>query len=121
MEAGLRSILTVGAESSSRMVSVWPEGALTPSPPLTAADTVTDLSGASTSLFTPVMVTAPLLLVAPAAMVKVSLEEMVKSPLAAGGTGLADTVRVTASEEGPLREAVTLAAPPSSLMEEGLR
>ena len=69
-----------------------------------------DLPGASTSLSTPVMVTLPVLLVEPAAMVRVSLEEMAKSPATAGGTGLADTTTVTAWEEGPLREAVTLAA-----------
>ena len=90
-------------------------------PPLTVALTVIDLFGASTSLSTPVMVTFPVLLVEPASIVRVSLEEMVKSPLTAGDTGLADTVRVTASEEGRLREAVTSAIPPFSLMEGELR
>ena len=90
-------------------------------PPLTVANTVTDLSGASTLLSTPVMVTAPLPLVDPVAMVKVLLEVRVKSPLTAGDTGLADTVKVTAWEDNPLREAVTLALPPFSPMEGELR
>ena len=50
-------------------------------------------------------------------MVRALLDEMVKSPLTAGDRGVADTVRVTASEEGPLREAVTMATPPFSSME----
>ena len=121
MEDELRSRVTVGAASSSVMVRVWLKGALTPSPPLTAADTVTDLSGASTLLSTPVMVTAPVLLVDPAAMVRVLLDAMVKSPLTAGDTGDAETTTVTSWEEAPLSEAVTLVVPPFSPMEDELR
>ena len=79
------------------------------------------MSGAYTLLSTPVMVTAPVLLVDPAAMVKVLLDVTVKSPLTAGDTGLAATVKVTSWEEGPLSEAVTLALPLFSLMEDELR
>ena len=113
MEEGLGLSVSVGTASSSRMPSVRLEGALTPRPPLTVALTVIDLFGASTSLSTPVMVTAPVLLVEPASIVSVLLEEIAKSPLTAGDVGLADTVRITASEEGRLREAVTSAIPPS--------
>ena len=52
---------TSRAYSSSVMVSVRIEGAFTPRPPLTVAQTKTNLSGASTPLSTPVMVTAPVL------------------------------------------------------------
>ena len=44
-------------------------------------------------------------------MVRVSLEEMVKSPLTAGDTGLADTVKVTTWEEGPAERGGDLGAP----------
>ena len=46
---------------------------------------------------------------------------MATSPLASGEAGLTDTVRVTASEAGALRDAVTLALPPFSPMEDELR
>ena len=59
----------MGAASSSAMVSVRLEGAVT-SRPVTVADTVTDLSGPSTPLSTPVMVTVPVALVDPASMVR---------------------------------------------------
>ena len=54
-------------------------------------------------------------------MVRVLLDVMVKSPLTAGDTGDAETTMLTSCEEGPLREAVTLAVPPFSLMEDELR
>ena len=111
----------MGAPSSSVTVRVRLEGAITPRRPLTAADTVTDLSGSSTPLSTPVMVTVPVLLVEPGAMVRILLEEMAKSPATAGDTGDADTTTVTACGEGLLRNAVTLAVPTFSLMEVGLR
>ena len=74
-----------------------------------------DLSGASTLLSTLVMVTVPVLLVNPGAMVRVLLDVMVKYPLTAGDTGDAETTTVAAWEEAPLSEAVTLAAPRSRL------
>ena len=54
--------------SSSVMVSVWFEGFDTP-PPLAVADTVTVLLSVSTELSTAVIVTVPVLAVAPAAIV----------------------------------------------------
>ena len=63
------------------------------------------------------MVTAPVLRVEPAAMVRVLLDVMVKSSPAACDVGDAETTRVTSCEEGPLREAATLATPPFSPME----
>ena len=62
---------------------------------MTVADTVTDLSGPSTPLSTAVMVTAPVLRVEPASMVSVLLGVMVKSSPSAGGSGDAETTRVT--------------------------
>ena len=44
-----------------------------------------------------------------------------KSPLTAGGSGDAEISTVTGCEEGGLRVAVTIATPPFSPMEEGLR
>ena len=95
MEEALRARETVGVSSSSVIVSVWSEGAAAPLPPATVAETVTSLSGASTSLSTAVIVTVPVLVVAPAAMVRV-VPACVKSPDTAGDTGEVETVTVTA-------------------------
>ncbi len=70
MVDGVSFSVTVGVPSSSVMVSVWLAGFPTP-PPAAVPDTVTVLLGASTSLSTAVIVTVPVLVVAPAAMVKV--------------------------------------------------
>ena len=70
-EDGVSTRLTVGAASSSVIVSVWPGGADTPLPPVAEPETVTVLSGASTMLSTAVTVTVPVLVVAPAAIVSV--------------------------------------------------
>ena len=86
--------MPVGASSSSVIVSVASAGFATP-PPLAVAETVTVLFGASTSLSTAVMVTVPVLEVAPAAMVRV-VPLRVKSLAIAGDTAAAATVRVTA-------------------------
>ena len=102
MEYGLSSSVSVGGSSSSRMVNIRLEGAVTPRP-VTAADTVTDLCGASILLSTAVMVTASVLRVEPAAMVRMALDEMVKSPSTAGDTGDTEIVAVTSCDEGPLR------------------
>ena len=71
---------TVGVPSSSVIVRVWLAGAATPLPPDAVADTVTCLSGASTSLSTAVTVTAPVLVVDPAAIVRVVFALSAKSP-----------------------------------------
>ena len=63
--------------SSSVMVSVLLAGFAAPLPPLAAPDTVTCLSAASTLLFTALMVTVPVLAVAPAAIVSVLLADSV--------------------------------------------
>ena len=96
MEDGLRWRVTVGVSSSSAMVRVRLGGSLTPRPPLALADTVTVLFGASTPLSTAAMVTSPAPKVWPGAMVRVLLDETAKSSSEAGGTGDAETVKVTA-------------------------
>ena len=100
------SVAPMGAASSSSIVSVWAAGADTP-PPDAVADTVTDLSGAWTRLSTAVIVTAPVLLVDPAAIVSV-VPDWVKSAAAAPSPGVEDTVSVTAACAGPLSVAVTV-------------
>ena len=59
--------------SSSVIVRVWFDGAATPLPPCTVADTVTSFSGPSTALSTAEIVTVSVLLVEPAAIVRVLL------------------------------------------------
>ena len=78
------------------------------------------MSGASTLLFTAVMVTVPVLVVAPAAIVSVVFVDRLKSLLVAGLTALADTVTVTAALEAPDSAAVTVLSPPFSEIEAGL-
>ena len=84
---------------------------------------MTVLSGASTELSTAVTVTAPVLAVAPAAMVSVLLVLSVKSPARAGDTGAAATVRVRSWLVAPFRLAVTVLslAAPDSPMAAGVR
>ena len=82
------------------------------------AETVTCLSGASTSLSTAVIVTVPVLLIEPAAMVSVVFALRLKSSATAGSTGAADTVSVTASLETPLSVAVTVVEPSFSPIDE---
>ena len=118
MELEARERDTVGAASSSVIVRVTSEGLDTPLVPLTEADTSTDLSAASAVLSLAVIVTAPELEVPPAAMVRVLFELKEKSPETAGETAAADTVSVTVSLDSPLREAVTVALPPFSEIEE---
>ena len=98
---------TVGAASSSAMVSVTLDGFDTP-PPDAVAETVTDLSGSSVVLSTAVTVTAPVLVVEPAATVSVFALESVK-PLPE-----ADTVSVTAALDARFKRAVTVETPPDS-------
>ena len=119
IEDGLSTSATVGAPSSSVIVSVRSDGAGTPLPPVTDPDTVTVLSGVSTLLFTAVTVTVPVPVVEPAPIVSVD-PLSVKSPETAGDTGVAETLTVTASLDGPLSVAVTVLEPPFSLIEDGL-
>ena len=112
-----RNSATTGNVSSSSSVRVRLDGAATtPRPPETAARTVTfrSSSGACTWLSTPVIVTVPVLVVAPAAMVRVFAALSVKSPAAASAAGAAETVRVTASLDLPESVAATVATPPDS-------
>ena len=77
------------------------------------------MSGASTALFTAVIVTTPVLVVWPATIVSV-VPESVKSPETAGESGAAETVTTTDSLDVPLSVAVTTLSPPFSLIEDGL-
>ena len=103
--------ITPGAASSSRIVSVTSAGDATPLSPPTVADTVTSLSGASTVLSTAVTVTAPVLVVAPAAMVSVFVLDRLKSVSAAFVPAVAATVSVTAALDARFNVAVTVLDP----------
>ena len=111
------SMDSADAPSSSVRVSVTSAGAVTPRLLAAVADTVTVLSGASRLLSTPVRVTVPVLVVAPAATVSTLFALSVKSPSTAGATAAADTVTVVASLEARSRVAVTVLMPPFSLIE----
>ena len=119
IEAELSSSVTVGVPSSSVMVSVWFEGFDTP-PPLAVADIVTVLFGASTELPTAVIVTAPVLAVAPDAIVRTLFVDILKSPDTAGLTAVAETVTVTAAVAAVDSVAVTVLTPPLSDIEDGV-
>ncbi len=84
------------------------------------ADTVTDLLGASTALFTALMLTFPVLVVDPAAMVSVSFALSVKSAPTAGDTAAADTMSVTFALDTALSVAVTTVESPFSPIDNGL-
>jgi len=102
--------VAVGSSSLSAMVNVRLAGSATPLPPDAAAWTVNILSGVSTLLSTAVMVTVPVLVVSPAAMVRIGLLLKVKSSATAGATGSTDTVRVVASPDSLSSVAVTVVA-----------
>ena len=108
--------VAVGSASSSRIVIGTSPASVAPSPPLTVAEMVTVLSGESTVLPFAVTVTAPVLALAPAAMVSVALALKVKSAVVAGDTGVAVTVNVVVTETLRLKTAVTAVAPPVSEM-----
>ena len=111
---------TVGNASSSLSVNVTSEGAATPLPPETVPETVTDLSGESTEFPCAVIVTVPVLVVSPAAIVSfVMLDSSVKSPATAPAPGAAATVTVTASLDAPESVAVTAATPLLSPIDDG--
>ena len=118
IDVGASSSVSVGVASSSVIVRVRGAGAAAPLPPVTVPDTVSLLSEASSSLSFAVTFTSPVLVVSPAAMVRVS-PVSVKSPATAGDTGAADTVTVTASLDCPLRVAVTVVSPPFSEISAG--
>ena len=120
IDVGFSVRLTVGAPSSSAIVSVWSARARTPVLPLAAPDTVTSLFGASTSLSFAAIVTVPVLVVVPAAIVSFRFVVSVKSPSTAGLTGAADTVTVTASLTASLSVAVTRLSPPFSAIVAGV-
>ena len=111
---------TVGNASSSLSVNVTSEGAATPLPPETVPETVTDLSGESTEFPCAVIVTVPVLVVSPAAIVSfVRLDSSVKSPATAPAPGAAATVTVTASLDAPESVAVTAETPLLSETDDG--
>ena len=102
---------TVGAASSSAMVNVTLDGFDTP-PPDAVAEIVTDLSGPSVMSLTAETVTAPVLVVEPAATVSVfALESVKPAPEAA-------TVSVTAALDARFKRAVTVETPPDSRIDE---
>ena len=106
---------TVGASSSSMMVSVLAAGFATPLAPLTVAETVTDLFGESVASSVAEIVTVPVLAVDPAATVSVFAVESEKpSPEAA-------IVSVTAALDAPESVAVTVDTPPFSEIKAGDR
>ena len=116
--AGSTSSVSSGASSSSMIVSVASAGAATPSSD-TTPDTRSVLSAVSTPLFTAVIVTSPVLSVAPAAKLSVP-PDSAKSPATAGASGAAATVTVNGSVDAADSVAVTLPTPPSSPIESGL-
>ena len=108
---------TVGRASSSSKVRVASGGFDTLLPPAAVPETVTDLFGESTVLPFAVTVTAPVLAVAPAAMVRV-VPERVKSAAIAPAPAATATVTVTASLDLPESVAVTVETPPVSEIDE---
>ena len=104
--------------SSSVMVRILLEGPVILWTLAAVADTLTLLADASTVLLsTAVMVTVPLLVVAPAAMVRVVFMLRLKSELLVERRATAETSTVVASLEAWFRVAVTVLTPPSSLIE----
>ena len=103
------SIDSVGASSSSVIVSVTDEGCVIPCELVAVPDTVTLLSASSRVLSTAVTVTVPLLLVAPAVIVSVGLALSVKSVAAVAAPAAATTVTVVSSDDARSRLAVTVA------------
>ena len=103
------SIDSVGAPSSSVIVSVTDDGCVIPCEFVAEPDTVTLLSASSRVLSTAVTVTVPLLLVLPAAMVSVVLLFSLKSPFAVFAPAAAETVTVVCWLDARSRLAVTVA------------
>ena len=81
-------------------------------PPETVPETVTDLFGESTEFPCAVIVTVPVLVVSPDAIVSfVRLDSSVKSAATAPAPAAAATVTVTASLDAPESVAVTAETP----------
>ena len=118
-DAGFSDSVTVGAASSSVMVRVTSGGSATLLPPVAVPETVTDLSGESTSLPLAVTVTVPVLVTSPAAMIKVVALDRSKSAATAPVPADAETVTVTAALDAPDSVAVTVDTPPVSEIEVG--
>ena len=112
----LVGVRTMPRSSSSVSVSVMVAGFAMP-PLVTVPDTLTVLFAASKSLSFAVMVTVPVLVVVPAAMVSIRLAPQEMSRGRAGLTAIAFTVMVMARSAGPFSVAVTVAMPPFSLMD----
>ena len=106
---------TVGAPSSSAIVSVTSSASVMPWAFVAVPDTVTLLFGASTPLSSAVIVTVPVLVFAPAAIVSISFVLRLKSSETAGDTADADTVIVVSALEGRSSVAVTVLAFPAPL------
>ena len=85
--------------SSSVTVSMRLAGPRTPSEFVAEPLTAKVLSGVSTELSTAVMVTVPVLVVSPAAIVSVALLDSSTSPAEAPWFGVTDTVTVVACAE----------------------
>ena len=90
------------------MVRVTSEGEVTPALFCALPDTVTALSAELTELSTAVIVTVPVLVVAPAAIVSTGLLLNVKSPATAFAPGVAETVIVVAAVDARVKVAVTV-------------
>ena len=110
----------VGGSSSSVIVRVTDDGAVTPCEFAAAPETVTLSSGSSVSSSAAVIVTVPVLLVPPAAMVSVFSALRAKSAASVSAPGTADTVIVVSALDGRFSEAVTVVEPvlPPSSMED---
>ena len=99
--------VAVGFASSSVIVRVTAAGAVTPCEFAAAPDTVTLWFGSSVSSSVAVIVTVPVLLVAPAAMVSVFSALREKSAASASAPAAAETVTSVSALDGRSSEAVT--------------
>ena len=105
--------VTAGVSSSSVMASVSAVGLVTPAEFVALPKMVTDMSCESRSSSTAAIVTVPVLVVAPAAMVSV-VPVWVKSVAAVFAPAAAVTVMVVSAVDELLSEAVTVVEPPFS-------
>ena len=111
-----RARVRVGRSSSSVSVSATAAGALTS--PFACPETNMRLSGESVSLPTAVMVTVPVLTVAPAAKASSGVADRVASDAMAPAPGATVTVTVAADSAALSSVAVTVVTPPVSEMVE---
>ena len=101
--------------SLSTIVRVLASGSVTPSVLDAVPDTDTVSPSSSKLSSVAIMVTVPVLVVAPVAMVRVLLVLSVKSSATAGDTAVADTVTVVGAPEARFKLAVTVLESPSSI------